>query len=164
MEYALDFDGRSGELSSPAAPVDWHPHDRSEMQLAMIGLGRMGGNMVERLMRNGHKLVVFDRSAGRGREVRSDGRDAGRRSRGGRREAAATPRVVWIMVPAGDPVDDTIATLLPLLSPGDIIIDGGNSNFHDYDAPRRRSSPKRGSSSSTRARAAASGASRTATA
>ena len=96
----------------------------------MIGLGRMGGNMVERLMRHGHKLVVFDRSddamskyeklgASRAADLASVVK------------ALAAPRVVWIMVPAGDPVDQTIATLTPLLSPGDVIIDGGNSNFHD---------------------------------
>jgi len=100
------------------------------MQLAMIGLGRMGGNMVERLMRHGHKLVVFDRSteavskyAGMG----ATGVDALEKVVG----ALGTPRIVWIMVPAGDPVDETIATLTPMLKPGDIIIDGGNSNFHD---------------------------------
>jgi len=100
------------------------------MQLAMIGLGRMGGNMVERLMRHGHQLVVFDFSA----------EAVGRYQKLGATPAAdlaavvkslRTPRVIWIMVPAGKPVDDTIAALRPLLSPGDIIIDGGNSNFHD---------------------------------
>jgi 6-phosphogluconate dehydrogenase len=100
------------------------------MQLAMIGLGRMGGNMVERLMRHGHELVVYDRSdeamakyeklgAARASDLAAVVR------------ALATPRVIWIMVPAGDPVDQTIASLVPALSPGDIIIDGGNSNFHD---------------------------------
>jgi 6-phosphogluconate dehydrogenase len=100
------------------------------MQLAMIGLGRMGGNMVERLMRHGHKLVVFDRSA----------EAVGKYQKLGATPAAdlaalvkslSAPRIVWIMVPAGDPVDETIAALKPGLSAGDIIIDGGNSNFHD---------------------------------
>jgi 6-phosphogluconate dehydrogenase len=100
------------------------------MQLAMIGLGRMGGNMVERLMRHGHKLVVFDRSA----------EAVGKYEKLGATSAAdlvklagalETPRIFWIMVPAGDPVDETIAALLPAMTPGDIIIDGGNSNFHD---------------------------------
>src|SRR6185503_13441291 len=100
------------------------------MQLALIGLGRMGGNMVERLMRHGHKLVVFDRSA----------EAVGKYEKLGAVSAAdlvklagalETPRIFWIMVPAGDPVDETIAALLPNMSPGDIIIDGGNSNFHD---------------------------------
>src|SRR5436309_3030456 len=100
------------------------------MQLAMIGLGRMGGNMVERLMRNGHKLVVFDRSA----DVVAKYEKLGATSAADLKKvvaALAAPRIIWIMVPAGDPVDQTIATLTPMLSPGDIIIDGGNSNFHD---------------------------------
>ncbi len=100
------------------------------MQLAMIGLGRMGGNMVERLMRNGHTLVVYDRStdavtkyeklgASPANDLKSVVSSLGER------------KIIWIMVPAGDPVDQTIAELLPSLKPGDIIIDGGNSNFHD---------------------------------
>src|SRR5512132_4330956 len=100
------------------------------MQLAMIGLGRMGGNMVERLMRHGHKLVVYDRSDEAMAKYEKLGatRVADLRALVG---ALETPRIVWIMVPAGDPVDQTIATLVPSLSAGDIIIDGGNSNFHD---------------------------------
>jgi 6-phosphogluconate dehydrogenase len=100
------------------------------MQLAMIGLGRMGGNMTERLMRDDHKVVVFDRSA----EVVEKYAMLGAIGAGSPSEVArklTAPRVVWIMVPAGKPVDDTIAALLPGLSKGDIIIDGGNSNFHD---------------------------------
>jgi len=100
------------------------------MQLAMIGLGRMGGNMVERLMRHGHSLVVFDRSA----EAVSKYEGLGATSAGGLAkvvQALAPPRIVWIMVPAGDPTEETIDSLTPLLSAGDIIIDGGNSNFHD---------------------------------
>jgi 6-phosphogluconate dehydrogenase len=100
------------------------------MQLAMVGLGRMGGNMVERLMRRGHKLVVFDRSAEAMAKYEklgaSPATDLATLVR-----ALEKPRVVWIMVPAGDPVDQTIAALVPALSAGDIIIDGGNSNFHD---------------------------------
>jgi 6-phosphogluconate dehydrogenase len=100
------------------------------MQLAMIGLGRMGGNMTERLMRDDHKVVVFDRSA----EVVEKYAMLGAIGAGSPSEVArklTAPRVVWIMVPAGKPVDDTIAALLPGLWKGDIIIDGGNSNFHD---------------------------------
>jgi 6-phosphogluconate dehydrogenase len=100
------------------------------MQLAMIGLGRMGGNMTERLMKGGHRVVVFDRSpeavqkyAGLGAEGATGPADVVSK--------LSAPRVVWIMVPAGKPVDETIAALTPGLSKGDIIIDGGNSNFHD---------------------------------
>lgn len=100
------------------------------MQVAMIGLGKMGGNMSERLMRDGHALVVFDRNPDAVASYAAKGAS-------GAGDAAAAvaqlsaPRVVWIMVPAGKPVDDTIATVLPGLSKGDVIIDGGNSNFHD---------------------------------
>lgn len=100
------------------------------MQLAMIGLGRMGGNMVERLMRHGHQLVVYDRSA----ETIAKYQKLGATPAADLAkvvQSLPSPRIVWIMVPAGDPVDQTIATLTPLMSPGDIIIDGGNSNFHD---------------------------------
>jgi 6-phosphogluconate dehydrogenase len=100
------------------------------MQLAMIGLGRMGGNMTERLIRHGHSMVVFDPSADAVAKYEKLG------AKGAKDLAAAvaampSPRVFWIMVPAGDPVDQTIATLRPMLSAGDVIIDGGNSNFHD---------------------------------
>src|SRR5687767_15892460 len=100
------------------------------MRLAMIGLGRMGGNMSERLMKGGHKVVVFDRSAEAIAKYVSQGATAA----SGPRDVTTkleSPRVVWIMVPAGKPVDDTIALLMPGLSKGDVIIDGGNSNFHD---------------------------------
>jgi len=100
------------------------------MQLAMIGLGRMGGNMAERLMRHGHEMVVFDRTAETVAKYEKLGA-TGTSDLAKMVQAIRTPRVIWIMVPAGDPVDQTIATLTPMLSPGDIIIDGGNSNFHD---------------------------------
>jgi len=100
------------------------------MQLAMIGLGRMGGNMVQRLLQGGHEVVVFDRSAeavkshvGMGAQGAKDLADLC-----GRLKA---PRVVWVMVPAGAAVEGTIEQLVPGLSKGDIIIDGGNSNFKD---------------------------------
>jgi 6-phosphogluconate dehydrogenase len=100
------------------------------MKLGMIGLGKMGGNMTERLMGGGHEVVVFDRSPETVQRYVSLGSE-------GAVDAASlvaklqAPRIVWIMVPAGKPVDDTIAALVPGMSPGDVIIDGGNSNFHD---------------------------------
>jgi 6-phosphogluconate dehydrogenase len=100
------------------------------MQLAMIGLGKMGGNMTERLLRGGHGVVSFDRSA----DVVTKYAKLGATAAGSLADVVkklAAPRVIWIMVPAGDPVDATIAELAPLLAEGDIIIDGGNSNFHD---------------------------------
>jgi len=100
------------------------------MKLGMIGLGKMGGNMTERLMKGGHQVVVFDRSP------EAIARYVSLGSQGATDAADMTtkldsPRIVWIMVPAGKPVDDTIAALLPGMSKGDVIIDGGNSNFHD---------------------------------
>jgi len=96
----------------------------------MIGLGRMGGNMTERLVRGGHTVVAFDRSAEAVQRVVG----LGATGAGSLDEMLAklpAPRVVWMMVPAGQPVDDTIATLKRGMQKGDIIIDGGNSNFHD---------------------------------
>ncbi|PYO51207.1 MAG: decarboxylating 6-phosphogluconate dehydrogenase [Gemmatimonadetes bacterium] len=100
------------------------------MRLAMIGLGRMGGNMTERLMNGGHEVVAFDRT----REVVDKyvlhGATAAYTITDVPPKLKA-PRIVWIMVPAGNPVDETIAQLLPGMSKGDVIIDGGNSNFRD---------------------------------
>ncbi len=100
------------------------------MQLAMIGLGRMGGNMTERLMRDGHRVVVFDRSAEAIQKYVAMG-SVGAASTADVVAKLEAPRVVWIMVPAGKPVDETIAALIGGMSAGDVIIDGGNSNFHD---------------------------------
>ena len=100
------------------------------MQLAMIGLGRMGGNMVQRLLQGGHEVVVYDRSADAVKPPVAMGASAAKdlADLSARLEA---PRVVWIMVPAGAPVESTIDQLLPALAKGDIIIDGGNSNYKD---------------------------------
>ena len=100
------------------------------MQLAMIGLGKMGGNMVERLLRGGHKVVAYDRAADTVQKYAKLGATAATSLTDVVTKLGA-PRVIWIMVPAGAPVDDTIAELRPHLSAGDIIIDGGNSNFHE---------------------------------
>jgi 6-phosphogluconate dehydrogenase len=100
------------------------------MELAMIGLGKMGGNMTERLLRGGHNVVAFDRGADLVAKYEKLGA-RGATSLADAVKKLSAPRVVWIMVPAGDPVDQTIAELRPMLREGDIIIDGGNSNFHD---------------------------------
>jgi 6-phosphogluconate dehydrogenase len=100
------------------------------MRLAMIGLGRMGGNMSERLIRGGHEVVVFDRKPPTVQHYVSLGAIA-TTSLSDVTAKLKSPRIVWIMVPAGKPVDETIATILPGMSKGDVIIDGGNSNFHD---------------------------------
>lgn len=100
------------------------------MQLGMIGLGRMGGNMTRRLLRAGHEVVVFDRNAEVARELATEGAKAADSVADLCAQLGAR-RIVWLMVPAGAPVDETIAALRPHLGAGDVIIDGGNSNFHD---------------------------------
>ena len=100
------------------------------MQLGMIGLGRMGGNMVERLLGGGHDVVVFDREPEAVQRVAIRGAAAAAGIDELVRQLEA-PRIVWIMVPAGDPVDGVIAALVPSLGRGDILVDGGNSNFRD---------------------------------
>jgi 6-phosphogluconate dehydrogenase len=100
------------------------------MQLGMIGLGKMGGSMAERLRLGGHQVVGFDFNADAVARLTATG-NVGASSL----EELATKlkgrRAIWIMVPQGDPVDQTIAKLVPLLNPGDILIDGGNSNYKD---------------------------------
>jgi 6-phosphogluconate dehydrogenase len=100
------------------------------MQLGLIGLGRMGGNMARRLMAGGHDIVAWDRSADAVRAAASDGA-AGAHSLDDLVARLAPPRHVWIMVPAGDPTEQTIAALAERLQSGDAIVDGGNSHFKD---------------------------------
>lgn len=100
------------------------------MQIGFVGLGRMGLNMVTRLTRGGHAVVGFDRSPDAVARAESEGaRGVG--SLDALVAALEAPRAVWVMVPAGAPTEATIESLSPLLSPGDTIIDGGNTNFHD---------------------------------
>ncbi len=100
------------------------------MRLAMIGLGRMGGNMSERLVRGGHEVVVYARKAEEVQRYVSKGA-TGASGLSDVTSKLKSPRIVWIMVPAGKPVEETIASLLPGLTKGDVIIDGGNSNYRD---------------------------------
>jgi 6-phosphogluconate dehydrogenase len=99
------------------------------MEMAMIGLGRMGGNMVSRLLKAGHRMIAFDQSPA-AVEAKVDEGAVGASSLA---ELAAAftekPRIVWVMVPAGDPTTQTIAALSAVLEPGDIVIDGGNTNW-----------------------------------
>jgi 6-phosphogluconate dehydrogenase len=100
------------------------------MELGMVGLGKMGANMTKRLIDGGHRVVGFDldpRSVDAVVGIGADGAD----SLGTLVAALPTPRVIWIMVPAGRPVDATLEALLPHLDRNDILIDGGNSNFKD---------------------------------
>jgi 6-phosphogluconate dehydrogenase len=95
----------------------------------MIGLGRMGANMVRRLQRGGHQCVAFDRSPDAVKNIEKDGaRGAG--SIANFVKALEAPRAIWVMVPAGV-VEAVLADLKPHLQPGDIVIDGGNSHYHD---------------------------------
>jgi 6-phosphogluconate dehydrogenase len=100
------------------------------MELGMIGLGRMGTNMTERLVRGGHHVVGFDPKEEARKRVTDKGADAVESLEALTKKLQPT-RVVWMMVPAGAITDATIDTLLPLLAAGDTIIDGGNSNYKD---------------------------------
>jgi len=92
------------------------------MEIGLIGLGKMGANMAERLRKAGHTVVGYDQSADSARDVSSLRELV---------DALAAPRVVWVMVPAGDPTHQTVAELGELLGEGDLIIDGGNSKYTD---------------------------------
>ena len=100
------------------------------MEMGMIGLGRMGANMTQRLVRNGHRVVGFDPKPEARKEIENNGAESAN-SLAALIDKLKTPRVVWMMVPAGKITDDTVNALIPLLSPGDAVIDGGNSNYKD---------------------------------
>ncbi len=100
------------------------------MELGLIGLGRMGAGMARRLLRGGHRVVVNNRSHDPIKELEAEGA-VGAYSVEDLVGALAAPRAIWIMLPAGDVTEQMIAKLVPLLQPGDTIIDGGNTNFHD---------------------------------
>ena len=100
------------------------------MELGMIGLGRMGANMAQRLLIGGHRVAVYDISADAVEASRGHGAVAASSLSGLLQELTA-PRAVWIMAPAGDATESTIDRLAELMSPGDIIIDGGNANYKD---------------------------------
>jgi 6-phosphogluconate dehydrogenase len=102
------------------------------MKLAMIGLGKMGGNMSRRLSRDGHQVVGYNRTFSVAEELAGEERHVqAAASLEDLVQALDAPRICWMMVPAGGPTEKTIEALLELVEPGDIIIDGGNSNFHD---------------------------------
>ncbi len=100
------------------------------MELGLIGLGKMGANMAERLLKNGHKVVGFDRDQEAVKEVVSKG-SSGANSLDDLIKKLEPPKIIWLMVPAGKPVDDTIEALGSKLKTGDILIDGGNSYYKD---------------------------------
>jgi 6-phosphogluconate dehydrogenase len=100
------------------------------MELGMVGLGRMGGNMVRRLVRGGHACVAYDREATKVAEIAGAGA-RGASSLAGLVAALKKPRAVWIMLPAGEITEQAVDGLAGLLEPGDCVIDGGNSYFKD---------------------------------
>src|SRR5690606_934899 len=101
------------------------PTTGGPMDIGMVGLGRMGGNMALRLKRGGHRVVGYDPGAAAELET-VDSLEA-------LVAALPAPRAIWLMVPAGAPVDATLDLLLPLLQPGDVVVDGGNSNYRDSE-------------------------------
>lgn len=100
------------------------------MELGMIGLGKMGANMAARLLKGGHRVVVFDRNPDKVMGVVRQGA-AGSDSLEDLAAKMSSPRAVWVMVPAGDPTETLVDALAEELSAGDIVIDGGNSNYND---------------------------------
>ncbi len=100
------------------------------MQIGIVGLGRMGMNMARRLKAGGHRVVAFDHSPERGKEAEAEGM-TGTYSLKDLAAALERPRLVWLMIPAGSPVDETIEGLKGVLDAGDIIVDGGNSFYKD---------------------------------
>ncbi|HUE09853.1 MAG TPA: decarboxylating 6-phosphogluconate dehydrogenase [Steroidobacteraceae bacterium] len=111
------------------------------MELAMIGLGRMGANMAQRLMQGGHKVIGFDPAEAARRLIEEKGAQSAASL-----EALVTklkaPRILWLMVPAGAITDSTITALTPLLSAGDTLIDGGNSNYRDTQRRAQALAPR----------------------
>ena len=100
------------------------------MQIGMIGLGRMGMNMARRLLQGGHEVVVYNRTPRKVEQMEKEGA-VGSASLEDLVQKLAAPRVLWMMLPIGGPIDEHIKKLTPLLSKGDILIDGGNSYFKD---------------------------------
>jgi 6-phosphogluconate dehydrogenase len=106
------------------------------MQLGFIGLGRMGANMVRRLVRDGHEVIAYNRTVEKANELAAEETASGHSIEAAHTVAAlvarlSKPRTAWIMVPAGDATEAQIHELLEHLEPGDTIVDGGNTNFHD---------------------------------
>jgi len=112
------------------------------MQMGLIGLGRMGGNIARRLMRGGHEIVAFDRDADAMKELAGEGVTTA----GSLEDVVAKlnqPRTIWVMLPAGKPTEDTIAALTGMVSRGDVLIDGGNS-FYKHDIQRAKACAEKG--------------------
>ena len=100
------------------------------MQIGLIGLGKMGAFMVERLLNDGHEVVVYNRSPEKTKEIEKKGA-VGTYSIEELTDKLSKPKLIWMMIPSGETVQQMIGSLIPLLSKGDIIIDGGNSYYKD---------------------------------
>ena len=100
------------------------------MEIGIIGLGRMGAGMAERWLRGGHRVVAHNRSRGPVDELAAKGAEPAY-SLEELVQKLAAPRAIWIMLPAGQVTEQNIQALIPLLEPGDTIIDGGNTNYND---------------------------------
>lgn len=101
------------------------------MEVGLIGLGRMGANMAIRLRRGGHRVIVYNRTAAKARELAAEHDLIAAEELSDLVAMLTPPRVVWLMLPAGSATDEHLAALTPLLSPGDIVIDGANNNYKD---------------------------------
>jgi 6-phosphogluconate dehydrogenase len=101
------------------------------MELGFIGLGRMGFNMCQRLLENGHKIIAYNRSQGKVREIEQHGAIGASSVEDLVNKLEESPKCVWLMVPSGDVTEEHVVEVMNLLKPGDIIIDGGNSNYKD---------------------------------
>ncbi len=101
------------------------------MELAIVGLGRMGGNIARRLLRAGHHVVGYNRSPEVTREIAAEAGLDGAFSLEEAARKLSAPRVVWLMLPAGAPTESAVTTLMSLLAPGDVLIDGGNTYYKD---------------------------------
>ncbi len=101
------------------------------MDIAMIGLGKMGANMARRLLSGGHRVIGYDRAPEAAKALATEAGLVPAASLANAVEMLAPPRVMWVMVPAGVPTEETVLALADLASPGDIVVDGGNSNYKD---------------------------------
>jgi 6-phosphogluconate dehydrogenase len=111
------------------------------VKIGMIGLGKMGANMTKRLVQHGHQVVAFDRDPAAVKASEADGAEAAN-SIEDLCAKLAPPRAVWVMVPAGDPTAQTVSAVADRMEPGDVIVDGGNSNYHHDQEMTERLRPK----------------------
>jgi 6-phosphogluconate dehydrogenase len=122
--------GEADGFSRHYEPAKYLFPGRRNVELAMIGLGKMGANMARRLLAAGHRIAAYDLREAAVLEVKAAGAEA-LSDLADLKSRLSPPRVAWVMVPSGDPTEQTVKALLDILEPGDIIIDGGNSNYND---------------------------------